>query len=363
MKIQVSESVGLGHPDKIADVIADKLLEVVLEKDIRAQFACEVLTSQNLIVVAGELTTSYKEKLDVEGIVGEILLNLGYEVSRFSIVSNLKEQSLDIRSTSIEGGIVSGDQSVVLGCASNETTNYMPLAFNVATDLTRTLNNCIRNKEIVGGKYDCKSLVVIEDKKIKTLILSVQHDIDVDLGLFKEELYRKVVLPSLNKYSLVFDKSDLLINQSGKFVIGGLDADTGLTNRKLIVDSYGTSVRHGGGGYSGKDLTKVDRLGAYYARWICKNIVAAGLCSYLELELVFHYGSAEPLIIIKNTDSLHDLKSIIPKVFPIKFAEIYELFNKPIKYSKLACYGHFGREELDLPWEKLDMVDKLKSIL
>lgn len=363
MKIQVSESVGIGHPDKIADIIADRLLETVLDRDRRAQFACEVLTSKNLIVVAGELFTFVEECLDVKKVVNEILIYLGYEENSFEVVSNLKKQSVDIRSTSIEGGIVSGDQSVVIGYASNETSNYMPLSFNVARDLIRTLNNCIDDKTILGGKYDCKSFAVLENKKVKKLMLSVQHHEDVDVEKFKDEIYKKAVLPTLNKYSLLFDKSDLLINQSGKFVIGGLNADTGLTNRKLLVDSYGTSARHGGGGYSGKDLTKVDRLGAYYARWVCKNVVAANLCNYLELELVFHYGSCEPMFIIRETDSSYDLKDIIFKAFPIKFSQIYEIFNKPIRYSKLACYGHFGREDLDLPWEKLDMVDKLIEIV
>lgn len=269
MSIQVAEFIGPGHPDKIADTIADRLLEIVLDMDLEAQFACEVLASHRLIVVAGEISGKISDNLDVESVIRGVLVGLGYDFGKFKITTDIQEQSRDIRSTSVKSirGIVSGDQSVVIGYACKDTSNYLPLAFEVARSLIETLRKCMDDGSIEGAKHDCKSLVVLDDKEVLQLILSVQYDEEVDLNAFRGDVLDKVVGRVVDKYGLFLsDNSSVLINSSDKFVIGGLDADTGITNRKIVVDSYGTAAKHGGGGYSGKDLTKVDRLGAYYAR-------------------------------------------------------------------------------------------------
>lgn len=369
MSLQISESVGPGHPDKIADCIADSLLQEYLRFDINSQFACEVLVSNNLVVIAGELFTSSVYKLDVNSIVFNVLRELGYGAEKFEIISKIQEQSKDIRSASIESnkGIVSGDQSIVFGGAINETKNYLPLSFEIATSLIKETELKIREGILKGGKLDIKSLVSLENKKIDKIFMSIQHEKDIDVNKFSNDIYELVIKPFLKKeYSLDIRRDQVFINRSGQFVIGGLKADTGVTNRKLLVDSYGTTFRHGGGGYSGKDFTKVDRLGAYYARWICKNIVAANLCDSLEMQISYFCGGDEPLEFFLNmTNSKFKEEEIIEgikNIFPLKFSEIYKLFNKPhIEYKKLACYGHFGRSDLDLPWEKLDKVEKLRE--
>lgn len=363
MSVQVAEFIGIGHPDKIADTIADRLLEVVLEKDLDAQFACEVLTSHNLIVVAGEISGRLEGNLDVISVVKEVLVGLEYNFEKFRITTDIQEQSTDIRLTSVKGvrGIVSGDQSVVVGYACRDTANYLPLAFEVSRSLIDTLKECIVEGSIEGAKYDCKSLVVLDGREVLQLILSIQH-VEVDLNSFRREVFEKVVSPVVRRYGLCLDEGSVLINSSEKFVIGGLDADTGMTNRKLMVDSYGTVARHGGGGYSGKDLTKVDRLGAYYARWICKNLVAARICDSIELELVFYYGSSQPLVYIRECDSNYNedyLINCIRKVFDFSFEQVYRMFNlEGIKYSELARNGHFGNP--DMPWEDVGKVGEIQ---
>lgn len=268
MSIQVAEFIGPGHPDKIADTIADKLLEVVLSMDLEAQFACEVLASHRLIVVAGEISGKLSDNFDVESVVREVLVGLDYDFEKFQITTDIQEQSRDIRSTSVKGirGIVSGDQSIVIGYACKDTSNYLPLAFEVSRSLINTLMKCREDGSIEGAKHDCKSLVVLDGREVLQLIFSAQYSEEVDLNAFRRDIFEKVVTRVIEQYGLFLDANSVLINSSDKFVIGGLDADTGITNRKIVVDSYGTAAKHGGGGYSGKDLTKVDRLGAYYAR-------------------------------------------------------------------------------------------------
>lgn len=376
MDFQISESVGPGHPDKIADNISDSLLELILKYDIEAQFACETLVSNGLVVVAGEIFLSDKSLwLNINSIfkkcIFEILSSLGYSPEDFEVIINVNEQSQDIRNGSHLNnesfGIFSGDQSIVFGYASNETKSFLPISFAVATDLLR---NIVENKmsgNIVEANLDMKSLVIMNGlSEVEKIFVSVHHLENIDLVAFRKLIYKFAVLPVINKYGLFVREENVFINYGGNFISGGLDADTGATNRKLLVDSYGPSVRHGGGGYSGKDLTKVDRLGAYYARWICKNLVASGVCDSAELELTYGFGGSEAFNYLFRFKApkyeYEDIVKAVKKIFYLKFDEIYRAFNKKnIRYSILSCYGHFGREDENFPWENLNKVLEIKK--
>lgn len=371
MSVQVAEFVGRGHPDKIADIIADRLVEEALKIDLRARCAFEVLASKGVILVAGEVSNHIKDNanFDIEKIVIDFLEELGYkDLDDWKIINNTKEQSPDIVSSSIEGsegGIVSGDQSICIGYACDENDKYLPTAYLLIRKLITNLCGLVEENEWI--KQDCKGLVVLKDRKIDELILSVQHDENVDIEQIRKTLYEYAFDLSQRSFGLNLQRArEICINTSEKFVIGGLEADTGLTNRKIVSDCYGTAAHHGGGGLSGKDLTKVDRLGAYYARWICVNMVASGVCKELELELIYKCGSWKPSFRIINKRSKYTktkLLFFIEELFIFDFEEVYEMFNKPsIEYSLLAEWGHFGNNLVDCPWERTNMKRNIEEL-
>lgn len=365
--LQSSEAVGIGHPDKIADQIADSILDAAIQIDKSSKVACEVLTSNNLIVVAGEVHT--KAGLDYQRIIKELLKKLKYNPESFEIKIKIGEQSSEIRNSVENNG--AGDQGIVYGYATNETPSYLPLSHVLASELVKRAANLIDTNELSWAKYDMKSLVSLRRKDtnyhLENLIFSIQHKEGMEIEEIKQELMNKVIVPLLSKYKIELINEKIRINTSGSFTLGGLEADSGLTNRKLMVDSYGTSARHGGGGYSGKDLTKIDRSGAYHARWICKNLVASGVCKHIELELVYYLGAEEPISYSINVNedckyTKEEILEIIKKVFPTKVSEFINRFNNSsFKYRNLACYGHFGDDSY--PWEKLDKIAEIEAWL
>ena len=368
-KIQTSESVGKGHPDKICDQISDAILDECLKQDPESKVACEVFAANRLIVIGGEIsTTGY---VDVVKMAWKVLFPLGYDESDFTIISNVNSQSKEIfNAVEKLNAIGAGDQGVVYGYATDECENFMPLSTNIANDLVKYAEQVIIEKKIDFIKYDMKSQVTIdysdESKPvIDTIIMSVQHTEDVtynDVCVFCNYVINRVV----DKYNLNTDFKRI-INNTGKFTIGGPIGDTGLTGRKLMVDSYGTIARHGGGAFSGKDCTKVDRSGAYFARYIAKNIVAAKLAKKCEVELNFAIGHPTPIsfqIETFNTSvcSPKEISEVVSRVFDFSikyFVEKFKLKN-PI-FSDFSVYGHFGRDDINPEWERLDQVDLLRS--
>ncbi len=369
-----SESVGKGHPDKICDQISDKILDAVLQKDENARVAIEVMATNRLIVIGGELTT--KTYVDIVKLAWEVILELGYNENDFSILSNVHSQSPDINQAvdkKNSNEIGAGDQGIMFGYATNETKEYMPLPITIAHDLVKTCE--ILRKKDKDIKSDMKSQVTIDysdqlNPKIHTILMSIQHAENVNMNDFREKIIKKVIKPIIKKY---FPKINyeykIHINPSGKFLIGGPIGDTGLTGRKIIVDTYGGASRHGGGAFSGKDYTKVDRSGAYAARWIAKNLVAAGIADQIEIQLSYGIGLTKPISIdieTFNTSkfSNKEIINIINKVFDLSPYGIIKSLDlkKPI-YYQTSFYGHFGREDLDLPWEKLNKVSSIKKLL
>ncbi|OAL10233.1 hypothetical protein A6V39_02200 [Candidatus Mycoplasma haematobovis] len=368
--LQTSESVGIGHPDKIADQIADSILDAAISIDKNSQVACEVLTSHNLIVVAGEVHTT--ANLDYESIIKELLTKLKYNLNDFKFILNISKQSLDIRNSVFSNKITgAGDQGIVYGYATNETPSYLPLSHVISSDLVKVATKLIDTNVIPWAKYDMKSLVSLRKKDTKyyleNLVFSIQHQEDIKYETLKEEILNKIIEPVLKKHGIDFITEKIYINSSGRFVLGGLEADSGLTNRKLMVDSYGSEAKHGGGGYSGKDLTKIDRLGAYYARWICKNLVASGICKFIELELVYYLGAKEAVSYSINVNddckyTKEEILEIIKNIFPKYISELIDRFNNgKFKYRDLACFGHFGNELY--PWEKIDKKEEIEAWL
>lgn len=366
-----SESVGIGHPDKICDQISDAVLDAYLSRDKNSRVACEVFASNRLIVIGGEISS--KVKLDVVKIAWNVLHNIGYTKHDFTVISNVNTQSQDIsQSVNKENTeIGAGDQGIVFGYATNETKNYMPLPIVLAHKILFNIENKIRNKDVDFLKFDMKSQVTIDyadekNPRIETFLVSIQHTKNTDMEQLNEFIKNEMLIVA-NEYNLNTD-FNMIINPSGRFVIGGPIGDTGLTGRKIIVDTYGGIARHGGGAFSGKDPTKVDRSAAYFARYIAKNIVAAGLADKCEIQLGFGIGLLEPISININTfnTSKYSDKEILEVVlntfrFKIKdFLEDLNLFN--VSYKKTSVYGHFGREEENsFTWEKLDKVDELQQ--
>lgn len=369
-----SESVGRGHPDKICDQISDKILDAVLEKDPNARVAIEVMATNRLIIVGGELTT--KTYVDIVKLAWEVILKLGYSENDFSILSNVHSQSLDInqavdKKNSKEIG--AGDQGIMFGYATNETKNYMPLPITIAHELVKKCEELRKKDREI--KSDMKSQVTIDytnpkEIKIHTVLMSIQHDKNIDFKKFESKIKEKVVQPTIKKF---FPKINYqyktFINPSGKFLIGGPIGDTGLTGRKIIVDTYGGAARHGGGAFSGKDYTKVDRSAAYAARWVAKNLVAAGIADQIEIQLSYGIGLTKPISIDVETFntskfSNKEIINIINNVFDLSPYGIIKSLDlkKPI-YYQTSFYGHFGREDLDLPWEKLNKVASIKKLL
>lgn len=373
-----SESVSEGHPDKVCDQISDAILDACLADDPNSRVACEVFATTNLVVIGGEITTS--AQIDYEKVARDVMERIGYTDASLGIDARncevkvvLDTQSPDIAmgtNTQVGGA---GDQGIMFGYATNETEGYMPLAISIAHQLVRVATEKRKNHEFKWARPDMKSQVTIDytdekNPRIDTILMSVQHDPDFDEEAFKTYLHHEIMDYVVSKYDMNHDFK-VYINPTGRFVIGGPHGDTGLTGRKIIVDSYGGYARHGGGAFSGKDPSKVDRSAAYMARYIAKNIVAAGLCDKVEIQLSYAIGVAKPTSVYVETYQTEHISreailEAIEKEFDLTPNGIDQHLNlrRPI-YEKTASYGHFGRNDLDLPWEQLDMVEALKKYL
>ena len=388
-----SESVTECHPDKICDQISDAVLDALMEKDPMSRVACETAITTGLVLVMGEITTN--AYVDIQKIVRETVREIGYTRGKFGfdadncgVITAIDEQSSDIAmgvDKALEAkenkmsdeeleAIGAGDQGMMFGYASNETEEYMPLAISIAHKLTRQLTKVRKDGTLKYLRPDGKSQVTVEyDKDGKALrldavVLSTQHDPDVTQEQIHADIKKYVFEPVLPA-ELLDDETKYFINPTGRFVIGGPHGDSGVTGRKIIVDTYGGYGRHGGGAFSGKDCTKVDRSAAYAARYVAKNIVAAGLADKCEIQLSYAIGVAQPTSVSVDTfgtGKIEDIKlvEIIRNNFDLRPAGIIKMLDlrRPI-YKQTAAYGHFGRNDLDLPWERLDKVDVLKAYL
>ena len=375
-----SESVTEGHPDKICDQISDKILDSLLEKDVNSKVAVETLATTGLIVVAGEVTT--EAHVDIQKTVRGVLKEIGYDKPEYgfnaddcSVLVSLHEQSPDISQGVTEGqGLFeeqgAGDQGIMFGYACNETKTLMPLPIYLAHKLTYNLAQLRKKGEIKWLRPDGKAQVTVEyengkPKRVQAVVVSTQHSPEVTHEEIKKTLIEKLVKPTCGEW--LDEKTIYYINPTGKFVIGGPPGDTGVTGRKIIVDTYGGVGSHGGGAFSGKDPSKVDRSASYMARYISKNIVAAGLAEKCEVQLAYAIGVAEPVSVYVNTygtgkASDEKLVEAVKKVFKLKPKEIIQELDllRPI-YYKTASYGHFGREDVEFTWEKTDKIEELKQ--
>ncbi|WP_337899357.1 methionine adenosyltransferase [Mesomycoplasma ovipneumoniae] len=372
-KISVAESVGKGHPDKICDQIADSILDKLLDQDENSRVAIEVMASNRLIIIGGEIsTTGY---VDFVKTAWEILFEIGYTENDFTIISNVNNQSKEISSlvNRSENSLGAGDQSIVYGFATNETKNFMPLGQSLAHTLVQKAEFYRKNGQFLEALADMKSQVeVVYDQnsrpKITKMLMSIQHLKNYDITRFRDFVLNKIMIPTAKEHGLNSDFK-IFINQAGEFTIGGPIGDSGLTGRKIIIDSYGDAAHHGGGAFSGKDYTKVDRSGAYIARYIAKNLVAANLADEIEIQLSYQIGSEFPDLVnityVKNPKfSTDQISQIIRDVFDLRLANLVSQLGlwKPI-YQNLAVYGHFGRDDLDLSFEKTDCVEKIHQYL
>lgn len=378
-----SESVSEGHPDKVCDQISDAVLDACLKVDPDAHVACETFATTDYILVGGEITC--KEEVNIVSIVKSVLKKIGYDKKEYGcdyhtieIVDKIKQQSPDINqgvNQKKPEDLGAGDQGMMFGYATNETEGYMPLAISIAHKLVREASEQRHKGVFKGARPDMKSQVTIDytDSKnirIDTVLMSVQHDEDVDLDAFKKYIHDHIMVKVAKSFGLNTDFK-CLINPTGRFVLGGPAGDTGLTGRKIIVDTYGGSAHHGGGAFSGKDPSKVDRSGAYMARYIAKNLVAAGVADRLEVQLSYAIGVNYPLSVAISTFktsrySDEQILGVINKVFDCRPGMIIKNFSlkKPtFKYQDISNYGHFGRPDVNLPWEKLDKVEEIKKLL
>jgi len=378
-----SEAVAEGHPDKICDQVADAILDSLIAIDPNSRVACEVTAEINALHIMGEITSS--AQVDYEAIarrvikdIGYIDPDLGFAADTCVITCNLNQQSADIAlgvdhssesKSGDEDGNGAGDQGMMFGFACDETEEYMPLAISLAEKLVQRLALVRKNKTLPYLRPDGKSQVTVEyhdgvPKRVEAIVISAQHEAYVDIKTLQEDIKKEVIAKVIPAY-LLDDETIYHINATGRFVIGGPKGDTGLTGRKIIVDTYGGYAKHGGGAFSGKDPTKVDRSAAYMARYVAKNIVAAGLASKCEVQLSYAIGVAKPVSIYVdtfNTGKIDDemIESLIKKVFDLRPTAIIKHFDllRPI-YNQVAVYGHFGRLDLDLPWEKCDKQEEL----
>ena len=385
-----SESVTEGHPDKICDQISDAVLDAILEQDPNGRVACETTVCTGLIHVMGEITTNCY--VDIAKIAREVVRDIGYDRGKYGfdcdtcgVITSIDEQSADIalgvdksledkEGTDSELGHGAGDQGMMFGYACDETPELMPLPLSLAQKLAKRLTEVRKSGELSYLRPDGKSQVTVEydennrPVRVDTVVISTQHDPDVSLETIRADMVEKVakaVIPA----EMLDEKTKYYINPTGRFVLGGPAADTGLTGRKIIVDTYGGSAPHGGGCFSGKDPTKVDRSAAYAARWVAKNVVAAGLARRCQLQLAYAIGVAQPVSVTVDTfgtGTVSDevLEKAVKKVFDLRPAAIIRDLDqrRPI-YRKLAAYGHMGREDLGVAWEKTDRVDALKAAL
>ena len=385
-----SESVTEGHPDKIGDQISDAILDALLEQDPMSRVACETCTTTGIVMVMGEIST--KAYVDIQKIVRDTVREIGYTRGKYGfdadtcgVITTIDEQSSDIAmgvDKALEAkennmtdeeidAIGAGDQGMMFGFATNETEEYMPYPISLAHKLSRQLTKVRKDGTLSYLRPDGKTQVTVEydggkPSRLDAVVLSTQHDPDITQEQIHEDIKREVfdkILPA----DMVDDETKFFINPTGRFVIGGPHGDAGLTGRKIIVDTYGGYARHGGGAFSGKDCTKVDRSAAYAARYVAKNIVAAGLADKCEIQLSYAIGVAEPTSIMVDTfgtgkKSNQELVDLIRKHFDLRPAGIIKMLDlrRPI-YKQTAAYGHFGRNDLDLPWERLDKVDLLKG--
>lgn len=371
-----SESVSEGHPDKVCDQISDAILDACLAEDPNSRVACECFTTTDLVVIGGEITTN--AHVDYEKVARDVLRKIGYtsedlgidaDHCRIEVVMDTQSSDIALGTNNQVGG--AGDQGIMFGYATNETKEYMPLPITLAHKLVSYASELRHNGQFKNSRPDMKSQVTIDytdekNPKVDTILMSVQHDPDFDEAAFKKFIKEDIMDHVVDEYGLNHDYR-VLINPTGRFVIGGPHGDTGLTGRKIIVDTYGGSAHHGGGAFSGKDPTKVDRSAAYMARYIAKNLVAAGLCDRCEIQLSYAIGVAEPTSVFVNTFGTekvsHDtILSAIKKEFNLTPQGIIDALDlrRPI-YEDTAAYGHFGRDIF--PWEKLDHVDAFKKYL
>ena len=398
-RLFTSESVTEGHPDKVCDAISDAILDECMRQDPMSRVACETATCTGFVLVTGEITT--QARLDVQKIVRETVNEIGYNKAEYGFDGNtcavftaIDQQSADIAmgvdnaletkedlkalennmSEAEIGAIGAGDQGMMFGYATNETPEYMPYPIELAHKLCRQLAKVRKDGTLKYLRPDGKSQVSVEydengkPSRLEAVVISTQHDPDVDQEQIHKDI-RKYVFDPILPADMIDEKTKFFVNPTGRFVIGGPHGDAGLTGRKIIVDTYGGYARHGGGAFSGKDCTKVDRSAAYAARYVAKNIVAAGIADQVEIQLSYAIGVAEPTSIMVDTFgtgkiSNEQITDVIRRHFDLRPAGIIKMLDlrRPI-YRETAAYGHFGRTDVELPWEKLDKVDELKAEL
>ena len=389
-KFFTSESVTEGHPDKICDQISDAILDAIIAKDPNARVACETACTTGLILVMGEITT--EAYADIQTIVRDTVREIGYDSSEkyfdadtCAVISSIHEQSPDIamgvnKALEAKQGEMAdkydtgaGDQGMVFGFACNETKELMPMPISLAQHMAKRLTEVRKNGTLPYLRADGKTQVTVEyvdgkPVRVDAIVVSSQHSADVSLEKIREDVIREVILPTVPA-EYIDNNTKIYVNPTGRFVVGGPHGDSGLTGRKIIVDTYGGYASHGGGAFSGKDPTKVDRSAAYMARYVAKNIVASGAADRCEVQIAYAIGVARPLSVLINTNgtgvvSDERLAEIVNEVFDLRPAAIIETLDlrKPI-YKNLAAYGHFGREELGVRWEITDKSDAIKALL
>lgn len=375
-----SEAVTEGHPDKLCDQISDGIVDALLKEDRYTHAAIEVMASKNCIMIAGEIDSN--AKIDITETARKIIKDVGYisdkhglDYKRCLILTNINKQSSDIaQGVRLDNDLTgAGDQGMMYGYACNETKVYMPLPYYLANQLAKRLTYLRKNNILAWIYPDGKTQVTIkynalgEPVKITSIIVSTQHSEDISIERLRKEVLENVIAVELAEYAhLIDDSTKISINPTGRFVIGGPLGDTGLTGRKIIADSYGGIARHGGGAFSGKDPTKVDRSGAYMARYIAKNIVAAGLADKCEVSVAFAIGKSKPEAIRVDTFgtekvSLHFIEKIVEEVFPFGVKDIIEILElREPQFLQTSVYGHFGKEDYNFAWERLDKVNLIK---